>query len=133
MMENQDYSNVKQDVVEDHCLVRTKSLGTASMMLKLGGLNSQYMFIEDPILAELIYQHAVADLNELVAENDVYFKDEKSEIIYEAVLRVVYFKHESQRVPALTTVGAIKVKPFLGARHPNSELTFVRIFNIPCK
>lgn len=134
-MANHDYSKLKKEAVEEYCVVKSNyCLSVPNMMLKLGGANSKYWFIDDPVLAQILFDYGKQDVMSLAYEgNDIYYKDEINDITHESVLTVYNLKANQTSHRRLTTVGVIKIKPFFGSRHPNSHLTVVRYFHLPCK
>ena len=63
MAEIIDYSNLDIETVKEICLVESKNCVSVSDMLqKLSGQNSTYEFIDDPVMANLIYNYAKQEL-----------------------------------------------------------------------
>lgn len=129
-----DYSSLKKKTVNKYCYVEVKNcLSVPNMLLKLGGHNTKYQFIDDAAIAKCVYDHAVEEMREIGERNDVYAFDHADEITYEAWIAVIKYKSATLRTSRLTTLAAIKIQPFTGCDHHLKHLTFVRYFKLPCK
>lgn len=129
-----DYSNLKKsDIVDNFLVDSTNCVSVATMLQKLSGTHSQYIFMNDSVMATYIYAQGKEDLCSLAMKHDIFFLDNVKSITSEAVIAVVNYKKVKLRRPRLTTVACLKIQPFLYMGTTMDDLTFLRLYNIPCK
>lgn len=132
--DDDDFSMVEKDTVIEHFMIEEKNcMSVPSMLVKLGGYGSFYKFISDTTMAEMIFNKGREDLKNLDLFHDVYFNKKHQSIISEAEISVVHYKRGKMSRPRLTTVAVIMIKPFFAMEWEHSNLTFVRLFHLPCK
>ena len=129
-----DYSNLDIDTVKDICVVESKKCITVSEMFqKLSGQNSTYEFISDPVMATKIYDYGRQELVNLSMKHDTYYYNHKEEATYEALCVVVHYKKSKLQNRRLVLVAVMKAIYLEPDRESSNMLTFVRMYNIPCK
>lgn len=129
-----DFSDLEKDIVLEEFMVKEKNcISVPNMLAKLGGYQSAYRFISDTPMAEMLYQKARDDIENLAFYQEIHYTKKHISVISEAILSVVRYKRGDVSRPRLTTVAALKIKPFFGMQSDLANLTFVRFFDLPCK
>lgn len=132
--DDEDFSDLKKSLVVDNFMIQQAVCMTVpKMLLKLSGFESHFMFISDTPMANKLFEKGRQDVLDLELYEEVLFKKSYESLICEAILCVVRYKKGKITKPRLTTVAAIKCTPFFAMQSELDELTFVRLYQLPCK